>query len=69
MNGRGARGHRHIILLCNHTYKQTRRGVRTFVQCNKPKQIVVLEGDENCCKHQIAMLGSKEGAQIQLDRL
>jgi hypothetical protein len=29
--------------LCNHTCTQTIKGVRIFIQCTKPKKIVILE--------------------------
>jgi len=48
---------------------QTKRGMKTFIQCKKPKKMVVLEGDNNCCKHLVAMLKSEKGAQIQLNKL
>jgi hypothetical protein len=40
---RGVRAHQHTTFSCNHICTQTTRGVRTFVQCTKPKKIVVLE--------------------------
>ncbi len=43
MTRRRARAHQPTTFSCNHICTQTTRGVRTFVQCTKPRKTILLE--------------------------